>query len=106
VKAAGGAGENQGEPLSLARQLKDKLNLKMLVTLSCTMCPGLVAAAQRIALENPLVEAEVFDVVHYPELMEKYHVMSVPCLVINDEQTRFGRMNMEQLVSFLQKTKV
>jgi thioredoxin reductase (NADPH) len=89
-----------------ALQLKDRLNLKILVTLSCTMCPDLVTAAQRIALENPLVEAEVFDVVHYPALMEKYHVMSVPCLVVNDEQTHFGRMNMEQLVSFLQTVKV
>ncbi len=106
VKAAGGAGENQGEALVEARQLGFKLNLKILVTLSCTMCPDLVMAAQRIALENPLVEAEVFDVVHYPALMEKYHVMSVPCLVINDEQTYFGRKNMEQLVSLLQMVKV
>lgn len=106
VKAAGGAGEDQGEALDSARQLRDKLNLKILVTLSCTMCPDLVMAAQRIALENPLVEAEVFDVVHYPALMEKYHVMSVPCLVVNDEQTHFGRMNMDQLVSFLQTAKV
>lgn len=106
VKAAGGAGEEQGEALVKARQLGDKLNLKILVTLSCTMCPDLVMAAQRIAMENPLVEAEIFDVVHYPALMEKYHVMSVPCLVINDEQIYFGRKNMEQLVSLLQTAKV
>ncbi len=106
VKAAGGAGEDQGEALVKARQLGFKLNLKILVTLSCTMCPDLVMAAQRIAMENPLVDAEVFDVVHYPALMEKYHVMSVPCLVINDEQTYFGRKNMEQLVSLLQTVKV
>jgi thioredoxin reductase (NADPH) len=106
VKAAGGAGEDQGETLMKARQLNEKLNLKILVTLSCTMCPDIVMAAQRIALENPLVEAEVFDVIHYPELMEKYHVMGVPCLVINNEQTYFGRMNMEQLVPLLQTAKV
>jgi thioredoxin reductase (NADPH) len=106
VRAAGGAGEELGEALVKARQLGEKLNLKILVTLSCTMCPDLVMAAQRIALENPLVEAEVFDVVNYPALMEKYHVMSVPCLVINDEQTYFGRKNMEQLVSLLQAAEV
>jgi thioredoxin reductase (NADPH) len=106
VKAAGGAGEDQGETLLKAKQLGEKLNLKILVTLSCTMCPDLVMAAQRVALENPLVEAEVFDVLHYPALMEKYHVMSVPCLVINDEQAYFGRKNMEQLVSLLQTAEV
>ncbi len=102
VQAAGGAGEDQGAALLKAGQLQEKLNLKILVTLSCTMCPDLVMAAQRIALINPLVETEVFDVAHYPTLREKYHVMSVPCLIINDEQTHFGRKNLDQLVSLLQ----
>ena len=106
VQAAGGAGEEQGPALEEARQLKEKLNLKVLITLSCTMCPELVMAAQRIAMENPLVEAEIFDVAHYPTLREKYHVMSVPCLVINDEQTHFGRRNLEELVSLLQTKEV
>ncbi len=106
IRAAGGAGEEQEPALLMARQLNERLNLKVLITLSCTMCPDLVMAAQRIALENPLVEAEIFDVVHYPTLREKYHVMSVPCLVINDEQTHFGRKNLEQLVSLLQTADV
>ncbi len=106
VQAAGGAGEDQGEAMEKARQLKEKMNLKVLVTLSCTMCPDLVMAAQRMAMENPLVEAEVFDVAHYPTLREKYNIMSVPCLVVNDEKTFFGRKNMEELVSLLQRESV
>ncbi len=102
IKAAGGAGDMQETALEKARQLNEKLNLKVMVTLSCTMCPDLVMAAQRIAMENPLVEAEIFDVSHYPTLREKYSIMSVPCLVINDEKTHFGRKNLEQLVSLLQ----
>ncbi len=101
ILAAGGAGEDMGTAVEKARELPDKLNLKILVTLSCVMCPDLVMAAQRIALENPLVEAEVFDVAYYPTLREKYNIMSVPCLVINDEKTHFGRKNLDQLVSLL-----
>ena len=52
--------------------------MQILVSLSCTMCPDLVVAAQRIASLNPLVTAEVYDIVHFPELKEKYNVMSVP----------------------------
>ena len=51
------------------------------------MCPDLVTAAQRIASLNPLVTAEVYDIAHFPDLKEKYHVMSVPCLIINQDKT-------------------
>lgn len=75
--------------------------LQILVTLSCSMCPELVVAAQHIAAKNPLVTAEVYDVLQFPALREKYNVMSVPCLVINDTQVSFGKKNMEQLLELL-----
>jgi len=43
----------------------DKVNMKILVTLSCNMCPDLVAAAQRIAAENPRITAHVYDIHHF-----------------------------------------
>ena len=79
-----------------------KKDLKVLVSLSCTMCPELVMAAQRIAAENPDVSAEVFDVTHFPALREQYNVMSVPCLVVNDgEKISFGKKNIRQLLELL-----
>ena len=75
--------------------------MKVLVSLSCTMCPELVTAAQRIAAENPQVSAEVFDINHFPHLRERYNVMSVPCLVINDTQVTFGKKNIRQLLEIL-----
>lgn len=80
-----------------------KKDLKVLVSLSCTMCPELVTAAQRIAAENSNVSAEVYDLNHFPQLRNQYKVMSVPCLVINDgEQITFGKKNIRQLVELLQ----
>lgn len=38
---------------------------------------------------------------HFPDLKDKYQVMSVPCLVINGEKTVFGKKNVEQLVELL-----
>ena len=75
--------------------------MKVLVSLSCTMCPELVTAAQKIAAENPNVTAEVYDLNHYPDLREKYQVMSVPCLVINDSQVTFGKKSVRQLLKLL-----
>ena len=76
-------------------------DLKILVTLSCTMCPDLVIAAQRIAAENPNITAHVYDLQHFELLKTKYNVMSVPCLVINDERVSFGKKNIHQILDLL-----
>ena len=79
-----------------------KTDLKVLVSLSCTMCPDLVLAAQRLAAENGDVTAEVYDLSHFPTLREKYKVMSVPCLVVNEgEKVTFGKKNIRQLLDLL-----
>ena len=83
--------------------LADKTQMKILVTLSCTMCPDLVVAAQRIAAENPNVTAHVYDIRHFENLKNQYNVMSVPCLVINDEKVSFGKKNIQQVLDFIRE---
>jgi thioredoxin reductase (NADPH) len=77
--------------------------MKVLVSLSCTMCPELVAAAQHIAALHPAATAEVFDLAHFAHLKERYQVMSVPCLVLNDDRVTFGKKNIRQLLSYLEQ---
>ena len=83
--------------------LNKPVNLKVLVSLSCTMCPDLVVAAQHIAALNANVTAEVYDLAHFEGLRDRYRVMSVPCLVINDDQVTFGKKNIRQLLAFLEQ---
>ena len=78
-----------------------KTDLKILVTLSCTMCPDLVVAAQRIAAANPNVTAHVYDIRQFEILKNQYHVMSVPCLVVNEEKVSFGKKNINQILELL-----
>ena len=77
--------------------------VKILVTLSCTMCPDLVAATQRIAAENPKVTAHVYDIRHFENLKNQYKVMSVPCLVINNNQVFFGKKSIHQIIELLKE---
>lgn len=92
------------ESLARLKALEGPVRMKILVSLSCTMCPELVTAAQKIAAENPNVTAEVYDLNHFPDLRDTYRVMSVPCLVINDgEQVYFGKKNVGQLLDLLHK---
>ena len=92
------------ESLARLKELEEPVRMKILVSLSCTMCPELVTAAQKIAAENPNVTAEVYDLNHFPDLRDTYRVMSVPCLVINDGgQVYFGKKNVGQLLDLLHK---
>ena len=81
--------------------ITEAVDIKILVTLSCTMCPDLVVATQRIAAENPNVTAQVYDVRHFENLKDQYNVMSVPCLVINEEKVLFGKRNIQQILEQL-----
>ena len=81
--------------------LNSPVDMKILVTLSCTMCPDLVKAAQRIAAGNPCVTAEVYDVHHFVHLKNRYNVMSVPCLVVNNEKVFFGKKSIRQILDLL-----
>lgn len=77
-------------------------DLQILVSLSCTMCPELVTAAQRMAAANPHITAQTYDLNHFPALRDKYHVMSVPCLVVDQgKQVTFGKKNIQQLLDLL-----
>ena len=82
-------------------RINQKTDMKLLVTLSCTMCPDLVVAAQRIAAANPNVTAHVYDIRHFEKLKNRYNVMSVPCMVINDDKVLFGKKNVSQLLSVI-----
>ena len=83
--------------------ITNKTDMKILVTLSCTMCPDLVVAAQRIAALNPNVTAQVYDIRHFENLKNQYNVMSVPCMVINDDRVLFGKKNVSQILEALLK---
>lgn len=96
----------KGQPID--RGVEEKIlsinkqtDMKIIVSLSCTMCPELVTAAQKAASINDKITAEVYDVSHFPKLKEKYNVMSVPCLVINNDKVSFGRKNISQLADIL-----
>lgn len=85
------------------RALQKKINLKVLVSLSCTMCPETVMSAQKAAAVSDNVEAEMFDLAHFPQLREKYKVMSVPCMIINDEKVVFGKKSAAEIAEMLEE---
>ena len=98
------AGPGQAIDEDTKRQIEaitEAVDIKILVTLSCTMCPDLVVATQRIAAENPNVTAHVYDIRHFENLKNQYNVMSVPCMVVNDQDVVFGKKTMQQVLELI-----
>lgn len=82
--------------------IKKPIDIKVAVSLSCTMCPTTVMSAGRIAAENEMVKAWTYDLALYPELKERYQIMSVPCMIINQERVEFGKKSVEDLLNILE----
>ena len=101
--AAGPGQKTDEQTLRDIKKIKNVVDMKILVSLSCTMCPDLVIACQRIATLNPNIRAEVYDLQHFDELKKKYNVMSVPCLVINDDKISFGKKNINQVLDLIRQ---
>ncbi len=100
---ASGQGQRIDEDVAEAvAKIERRVDLKVLVSLSCTMCPDLVIAAQKLASLNENITAEVYDLNHFPEIKDRYQVMSVPCLVVNDgEKVSFGKKNIRQILELI-----
>ena len=102
---AAGPGQPLGDDLiERAKSIASPLNIMILVSLTCTMCPETVLASQRLASLNPAVRAEAYDVAHFPELRDHYGAMSVPCIVINrggEQRVEFGKKSIPQMLELV-----
>ena len=75
--------------------------IKIGVTLSCSRCPESVQSAQRIAIENSNLDVEVIDVFTFSKFREKFEIMSVPAIIIDDKLAGFGQKNIEQFLDLI-----
>ena len=98
-----GPGQDVGEESEKRiRAISEKKDITIAVSLSCTMCPDLVAAAERIAADNDNIKVHVYDLSHYPDLQKKYNIMSVPCLIVNENDVHFGKKGVAELLDILE----
>lgn len=97
-----GPGQQIEDDIKSKIEAVDKeIKIRLMVSLTCTMCPDLVVAAQRIASLNPKVSTEVYDLNHFPDLRDKYQIMSVPCMVIDDGKPNFGKKDISQVLDLI-----
>ncbi len=96
---------SEGQPLESTKVDKikalPKTKVQICVSLSCHYCPDVVAACQRIAALNPGIEAEMVDISLAPELKKEKKIMSIPAMIINDEEVVFGAKKMDEIIEII-----
>ncbi len=63
--------------------LDKPVHLAVFVTPTCPHCPRAVVLAHQMAMESPMVEAEMIEAMEFPELAATYNVNGVPQTTIN-----------------------
>ncbi|MCS6769555.1 MAG: thioredoxin family protein [Candidatus Caldarchaeum sp.] len=67
------------------RKINSPVHIQVFVTPTCPYCPRAVRTAHQMALENNLITADMVEAIEFPHLANKYDVMAVPKIVVNDK---------------------
>jgi len=65
------------------QELDTPVHLMVFVTPTCPYCPRAVILAHQMAMESPMVEAEMIEATEFPELSTRFGVSGVPQTTIN-----------------------
>lgn len=101
--AAGPGQKISDETIKSIESITDKKSLKIGISLSCTKCPELVQAAQKIAVENSNIDVEIIDVFTFADFKQQYNIMSVPALIVNDGKVYFGAKNIDEILNVMKE---
>jgi len=104
VLEVSGAGEELPEVFAERIAKVDKpVDIKVFVTLGCPHCPGAVAKAHKLALENPNIRAQMIEAQTFSELSDQYQVSGVPKIVINDSEELVGNQPLEMFLDAIER---
>lgn len=93
-------------PLSQASReklasLTQPLHIQVFVTPSCPYCPRAVHTAHMLAIASDNITADMVMAPEFPHLANRYDVMAVPKVIINEKVSFEGAVPEEEFVDFL-----
>ena len=75
--------------LELLKQIDTPMDIMVFVTTSCGYCPSAATMAWNFALASDHITAKVVDASENPDLAERFQVVGVPKVVINEGVVEF-----------------
>jgi glutaredoxin-like protein len=89
----------------ILKGLDKPVHLQVFVTPTWPYCPRAVVLAHQLALESPMIEAEMIEAMEFSELSDQYGVSGVPHTAINgNEGSVIGAVPEEHLLAEIQRT--
>ena len=101
--------ELNDELITRIKSLKGKITADIVISLTCTKCPDLIMEFAKVLKEatnnNIDISLNIYDIAFAEEKREKYSILSVPCIIINDDIVDFGKKDASEIVTLLEKVK-
>ena len=93
VNVSQGNTDLSSDTKSILSEVKKPVHIQVFISLTCPHCPIAATVAHKLAIENDLVTADVIDTGEFPILAQKYAVMGVPKIIINETIEFVGAFN-------------
>src|SRR3990172_6518983 len=78
---------------AILADVKSPVHIQVFVTLTCPHCPVAAAVAHKLAVESDMIKADVIDSSEFAVLAQKYAVIGVPKIIINEKVEFVGAFN-------------
>jgi glutaredoxin-like protein len=75
---------------AILADVRAPVHIQVFVTLTCPHCAAAAAIAHKLAVESNMISADVIDSNEFPTLAQKYAVIGVPKVVINEKVEFMG----------------
>ena len=109
TKVFGEKVELNDDLISRITNLRGRINVDIVISLTCTKCPDLIMEFAKVLKEatnnNIDIDLNIYDIAFAEEKREKYSILSVPCIIINDDIVDFGKKDASEIVTLLEKVK-
>lgn len=76
----------------LIKNIDKAVHIQVFVTPTCPFCPAAVRLAHRLAIESDMIWADMVESNEFVPLSQKYGVMSVPRIIINEKSEIAGAL--------------
>ncbi len=79
-------------------EIKKPVHLQIFVSPTCPFCPRAARMAHQLAIESEFIRSDVIEMIEFPYLIQKYSIMSVPHIVINEDTAFVGAQPIEVFI--------
>jgi hypothetical protein len=85
----------------LVKQIPHPCRLTLFIALQCPHCPDMVRTLIPLAARSKKIFLEIIDGSLFPETAREHHVMSAPCLILNQDVRWTGHAGPEEIVAMM-----